>query len=121
VEREGRDLAEMQMIAGIYYNRLELGMTLGADPTVLYALGDWSTVLTADNLAIDSPYNTRINTGLPPGPICNPGLDAIKATLDPAETDYLFFLTNKDGIMRYARTNAEHNANKATYGVSGVN
>lgn len=119
VEREGRDLGEKKLIAGIYLNRLERDMSLGACPTVLYALGDWRAELTDETLKIDSPYNTRIHTGLPPGPIASPGLEAILAVLEPTETDYLYFLTDKDGIMRYAYTNAEHEYNKATYGISG--
>jgi UPF0755 protein len=120
VQREGRDLEEMQMVAAIYLNRLKQGMLLGACPTVLYALGDWKAELTYDNLQIDSPYNTRLYPGLPPGPICNPNLNAITAVLEPSQTDYLYFMTDKDGVMRYARTNEEHEQNKATYGVSGV-
>ncbi|OIP99736.1 hypothetical protein AUK40_00575 [Candidatus Wirthbacteria bacterium CG2_30_54_11] len=119
VEKEGRDLEEKQMIAGIFYNRLELGMTLGSDVTIHYIIGNWKASLTADDLDIDSPYNTRTHPGLPPGPIASPGLDSLIAAVEPTSTDYLYFLADKDGIMRYAKTNAEHEANKARYGLSG--
>ncbi len=119
VEKEGRTLEEKQMIAGVFYNRLQLGMNLGSDVTIHYLIKDWKAVLTYDDLQIDSPYNTRLNTGLPPGPICSPGLDSLVAALEPTSTDYLYFLADKDGTMRYAKTNAEHEANKSRYGLSG--
>jgi UPF0755 protein len=119
VEREARGFEEMQMVAGVYLNRVAAGMRLDADPTTLYALGDWKAQLTAANLQIDSPYNTRRYAGLPPGPICSPGANAIMAVLQPADHDYLYFLTDKAGTMRYASTNAGHNDNKRIYGVSG--
>ena len=119
VEREARGFEEMQMVAGVFLNRLDSGMRLDSDPTTLYSLGDWKAPLTAANLQIDSPYNTRRYTGLPPGPICSPGKDAIMAVLQPAEHDYLYFLTDKAGTMRYASSNAGHNENKRLYGVSG--
>lgn len=125
VEREAVLDAERPLIAGVYYNRLEGGWFLGADPTVQYALvsqayaGEWWPVLTLADLEIESPYNTYRNLGLPPGPICSPGLASIQATANPAQTDYYFFLadcTKNDGSHLFARTAEEHNANYALCG-----
>jgi len=120
VQREARGLEEMRMVAGVFWNRVDNNMRLDADPTVLYALGSWQARLDASALQVDSPYNTRRYAGLPPGPIANPNINAIRASLEPTDHDYLFFLTDREGRMRYARTNAEHNENKRVYGVSGL-
>lgn len=117
VEKEANLYESKRHVAQIYINRVNEGMSLGADPTVAYALGDWKVTLTYDNLQVDSPYNTRRYTGIPPGPICSPGLDSLKAMVDPADTTALFFLADREGIMRYATTNAEHEYNKRTYGL----
>ena len=115
IEKEVRTPKDRRMVSGILWKRLEEGIPLGVDATVLYALGRHTTELTRDELQIDSPYNTRIKKGLPPGPICNPGLDAIEAAIRPTESEYLFYLTDAEGVAHYARTNAEHEANKARY------
>lgn len=117
LERETFSSDEMPIIAGIMLNRLDLGMRLDIDATVQYAISDdgWKQSLTADDLATDSPYNTRKFGGLPPGPICSPSLDAIKAVLYSEDTDYLYYLHDSDGVAHFARTNAEHNANRAKY------
>ncbi len=98
VEREAVIPAERPLIAGVYLNRLAVGMTLDADPTVQYAMASaspgsawWPTLTQADYQAVVSPYNTYLNTGLPPGPIANPGLASIKAVIAPQESDYLYF------------------------------
>jgi UPF0755 protein len=98
-------------------------MALGSDPTVMYALGYqtdtktwWKKDLTADDLLVNSPYNTRKNPGLPPGPIANPGLSSIQAALNPAKTDYLYFFADKQGHLHFATTLEGHNANIAKYG-----
>lgn len=114
VEKEVSGPRDRRIVSGIIWKRLELGIPLGIDAATIYALGG-NTELTAKNLQVDSPYNTRTNTGLPPGPICNPGLDAIRAALEPEQTDWLFYLSDPQGVTRYAKTNAEHEANKAKY------
>jgi len=117
VEREAVLDAERPLIAGVYYNRLEAGWFLGACPTVQYGLGDesnWWPSLTSDDLALDSPYNTYRHLGLPPGPICSPGLASIQAAAYPADTEYFFFLvdcTKNDGSHLFAVTEEEHLSN----------
>lgn len=124
VEREAQLPSERPIIASVYLNRLQEGMMLQADPTVQYALvkgnarppgGYWKKDLTADDLAFDSPYNTYKYRGLPPGPICNPGLASIQAVLQPAQTDYFYFVAKGDGSHAFARTLAEHNENVQRY------
>ena len=90
-------------------------MALDIDATIQYALGFWKQDLTLEDLKIRSPYNTYLNPGLPPGPICNPGLASIQAAINPAKTDYLFYLADKNGVTYYAKTLDEHNANVAKY------
>jgi UPF0755 protein len=122
VEREAVLDEERPVIAGVYHNRLASGWFLNADPTVQYGLhntDDWWPVLTLQDLESDSPYNTYRVIGLPPGPICSPGLASIRASAYPAETDYYFFLadcTKNDGSHLFAATQQEHNANYAMCG-----
>src|SRR5690606_19657711 len=121
VEREARVADERTLIADVYLNRYEQGMMLQADPTVQYAMGYhepsgewWNRSLTqADYTAVDSPYNTYLYAGLPPGPIANPGIEAIRAVLRPADTPYLYFRTTCDGSGRhnFAISFEEHVAN----------
>lgn len=125
VEREARVPEERPLIASVFLNRLRLGIPLQADPTVQYALandpanvdafGYWKARLTVDDLGLDSTYNTYVYVGLPPGPICNPGLDAIRAVLRPAQTNYLFFVAKPDGSHAFAETLEEHKRNVAQY------
>ena len=115
VEREERDDAERPTVAGILWNRFDAGIGLGADATLLYGLGRTGGGLTYDDLQTDSPYNTRKYRGLPPTPICNPSISSIRAALYPKETDYWYYLHDKDGVIHYARTLDEHNVNKARY------
>lgn len=96
VEREARVPEERPLVAAVIYNRLAEGMKLEVDATVQYALGYWKTDLTYDDLQLESPYNTRLYGGLPPGPICNPGLDSIEAALSPADVDYLYYVATGD-------------------------
>ncbi|MBU2495152.1 MAG: endolytic transglycosylase MltG [Candidatus Omnitrophota bacterium] len=110
IEREAQVNAEKSVISSVFHNRLRRKMQLEADPTILYALGSWSTRLTRDLLRTKSPYNTYLHRGLPPGPICNPGEQSIKAALYPARTDYLFFVAVGDGTHVFSRTSAGHNA-----------
>lgn len=108
VEREAKVPEERALIAGVLYNRLRLGMHLAVDATVLYALGRHKTVVTFNDLKVDSPYNTYLHAGLPPGPIANPGLAAIEAALRPTPTGYLYYVAKPDGSHAFSRTLAEH-------------
>ncbi|WP_029893793.1 endolytic transglycosylase MltG [Desulfohalovibrio reitneri] len=111
VEKETAAPSERKRIAGVYANRLELGMLLQCDPTVIYGLGDeFDGNLTRDHLRDrDNPYNTYRHRGLPPGPICSPGLAALEAAADPEEHDFLYFVSKKDGTHHFSRTLSEHN------------
>lgn len=108
IEREAKIPSERALIAGVLYNRLARGIRLEVDATVLYALGRHKDVVTLDDLAVDSPYNTYRHAGLPPGPIANPGLAAIDAALRPATTRYLFYVARADGSHVFSRTFEEH-------------
>lgn len=123
IEREAVLDEERATIADVYHNRLGSDLPLlSACPTVQYVLGgpdDWWPALTLEDTEIESPYNTYRNTGLPPGPICSPGLASIQAAAYPADTDFYFFLadcTKNDGSHIFARTQEEHNANYAMCG-----
>ncbi|HEX2908385.1 MAG TPA: endolytic transglycosylase MltG [Phototrophicaceae bacterium] len=117
VEREAVHTDEQPLIASAYRNRLTQGMRLEADPTVQYPLGsagNWWPQITADNYSnVISPYNTYLNDGLPPGPIANPGIEAIQAVVYPAQSDYLYFRADcrSDGYHDFGRTFEEHLAN----------
>ncbi len=115
LEREANDEASMKTVSGILQNRLEIGMALQADASIEYELDNPLGSLTPEDLEIDSPYNTYLNTGLVPTPIGNPGLTAIKAVLEPISTDYLFYITGNNGTFYYARTYEEHQDNIALY------
>jgi UPF0755 protein len=112
IEKETGLDEERPLVAAVYRNRLRIGMGMQADPTVIYALmlaGQWDGNLTRANMQIDSPYNTYRYRGLPPGPIANPGLASLRAALDPADVDYLYFVSRNDGSHIFSRTLAEHN------------
>ncbi|MDW8098681.1 MAG: endolytic transglycosylase MltG [Anaerolineae bacterium] len=123
VEREAVIPEERPLIAGVYLNRLRRGMRLEADPTVQYAMGYqpatgqwWKTPVSLEEYAaVDSPYNTYLYPGLPPGPICNPGLDSIRAVLQPQESEFLYFVARGDGAHVFARTFEEHAQNVRRY------
>ena len=117
IEREARFPDDRPVISSVFYNRLEAGMPLQSDVTLLYAKGVVSGDLTEDDKKLDSPYNTYLHTGLPPGAICNPGLSSIKAALNPSTTDYIYFLADKDGHVHFSKTLAEHEALQVKYGV----
>jgi UPF0755 protein len=117
IQRETLAEEEMATIASVFYNRLAINMFLETDPTVQYAIGFnvstetwWKSPLTYDDLEINSPYNTYRNPGLPPGPISNPDLAALKAAVAPADTDYLFFRAKCDGSAthNFSTTYEEH-------------
>lgn len=112
LEKEARLPETRRLVAGILWKRLEIGMPLQVDAVFGYIYDMPTFHPTLDDLKIDSPYNTYLYPGLPPGPINNPGLDAIEAALDPTKSPYLYYLTGKDGTMHYARTFEQHVANK---------
>jgi UPF0755 protein len=122
IEREAAIPSERPVISAVYHNRLQLRMILQADPTVQYAVananlaaapsvGYWKRDLTRADLELDSPYNTYLVKGLPPGPICNPGLASLRAAVEPAAVDYVFFVARGDGSHVFARTEPEHQLN----------
>ncbi len=118
VEKETAAPEERPIIASVYYNRLRQNMALAADPTVIYAAllaGQYTGAIRESDLQYDSPYNTYRHTGLPPGPIANPGLASLQAAMRPADTDYLYFVSDNNGHHRFARTLEEHARNVAAY------
>ncbi|MEI6510831.1 MAG: endolytic transglycosylase MltG [Candidatus Uhrbacteria bacterium] len=115
VEREVRDPKDMKDVADIFLKRLKMGMPLQADSTIAYYLSKTSAEMTVDDLKKDNPFNTYTRAGLPPGPISNPGLNAIDAVTHPTSNPYLYFLTTSDGTVVYAATFDEHIANKNRY------
>jgi UPF0755 protein len=118
VERETPKPEERPLVAGVFANRLQKAMPLQCDPTVVYALelaGQYSGTLEARDLPFESPYNTYRHTGLPPGPIANPGEASLRAAMAPAKTDYLYFVANTEGGHFFSKTLAEHNQNVVKY------
>ncbi|HVE81103.1 MAG TPA: endolytic transglycosylase MltG [Candidatus Dormibacteraeota bacterium] len=113
VEREVHQEEDRPMVAQLYLNRLKRGMPLQADPTAAYA-GELIGKKQLD-VGIDSPYNTYKVNSLPPGPICNPGISAMRAVANPKPNDYLYFISGKDGKNHFAKTLAEHEQNIAKY------
>ena len=109
VEKETGSRKEMPLIASVLVNRLRIGMPLQCDPTVIYGIEDFDGNLTLEHLRTPNLYNTYLNKGLPPGPICNPGLDALQAVLYPADTAYLYFVSKNDGTHLFSPTLKEHN------------
>jgi len=117
IEKEAKLPEERPLIAGVIYNRLREGMVLGIDATLLYDDPTPDGQLSDSDLAFDSPYNTRINGGLPPTPIASPGLASLEAALNPARTNYFYYvLCGSDGHHAFGRTFAEHEANRAKCG-----
>lgn len=124
IEREAITDNEKPIIAGILINRLNAGIALQVDATIQYAKGQnavnkkwWEPVTLEEYRSVISNYNTYLIPGLPPGPISNPGLEALRAAANPTNTDYLFYLHDKDRQIRYAKTLQEHNANIENYGL----
>jgi len=108
IEREAKQEAERRLIAGVLTNRLKKGWPLECDATVQYARGEHKARLLYRDLDIASPYNTYRHKGLPPGPIANPGRASLEAALNPAETDYLYYVARPEGTHVFSRTYAEH-------------
>ncbi len=114
VEKETAREDERGLVAGVYHNRIKKNMLLGCDPTLIYMLvrrGEWNGNIQRKHFSINDPYNSYLKRGLPPGPIANPGLASIMATLNPEETDYLYFVGKNDGTGAhdFSRTLREHN------------
>lgn len=112
LEKEARQFETMQTVSGILWNRIEIDMPLQVDAVFGYIFNTQTFSPTFDQLEVDSPYNTYQYRGLPPGPIANPGLTALKAAVTPKEVPYLYYLTGSDGKMYYSETFEEHKANR---------
>ena len=115
LEREARTTQDWKIISGILWKRVGIGMPLQVDATLNYLNGKTSSELTLDDLQTDSLYNTYTRRGLPPTPICNPGLGAIEAAGNPVESPYFYYLSDKEGTTHFAKTFDEHKLNKARY------
>ena len=122
IEREARHSQDRPLVASVIYNRLNLGMKLDLDASIQYALGNskkwWPTLPdSGGNVLPLSPYNTYTHVGLPPTPISNPGSASLEAAANPASTNYLFYMTDKNGVNHYAKTLDEQEANISKYGL----
>ncbi|SEG19390.1 UPF0755 protein [Bryocella elongata] len=117
-EKEVHMASERPEVVGVFENRIEQGMPLQTDPTVIYASllrGTWTGVIHQSELKADSPYNTYVHGGLPPGPICNPGLAALQAAVHPAKTENLYFVADANGATKFAKSLKEHSDNVEAY------
>ena len=115
IEEEATKEADRKKISSVFYNRIEQGMPLQTDPTVLYAQGKHKERVLYEDLEVDSPYNTYKHKGLPPGPIANAGKDSLEAAVQPADTKHLYFLATPEGKVLFTDTLDEHNAAKAEH------
>lgn len=115
IEEETRAQAERPVVSGILWKRFDANQGLAVDAALRYILEKPSAAITKDDLLADTPYNLRRYRGLPPGPIANSGIGSVKAALQPEPSPYWYYLHGKDGQIRYAETNDEHNLNKAKY------
>jgi UPF0755 protein len=118
VEKETAVATERPLVASVFYNRLHHHIILATDPSVIYAAllaGRYTGVIHQSDLQFDSAYNTYKRAGLPPGPICNAGRDSLQAAMQPANTDFLYFVSDSNGHHRFARTLEEHSRNVAAY------
>lgn len=113
LEKEVRTPEDLAVVSGIIWKRLDKGWYLGIDATLLYVQDDQQ--ITQEDLAMESPYNTRLTIGLPPTPIGNPGLTTLEAALNPKQSEYFYYLTDEEGNVHYAKDGAEHEANKEKY------
>ena len=109
IEKETGKDSERKQISSVFHNRLKKNMLLQTDPTVIYAIDVFDGNIRKRDLKIDSPYNTYLYKGLPPGPIANPGLKSITAALYPANTSNLYFVSKQDGSHKFSATLNEHN------------
>ncbi len=111
IEKETALPEERKLVSAVFHNRLRMGMKLDCDPTVIYGLallGPFEGRLRTKDLKTDTPYNTYLHPGLPPGPICSPGRVSLEAALDPADADYLYFVSRNDGSHEFNRSIADH-------------
>ncbi|MFD1030542.1 endolytic transglycosylase MltG [Metaplanococcus flavidus] len=115
LEEEATAKSDREIIASVFYNRLEQDMPLQTDPTVIYAMGEHRDRLFNEDYQFDHPYSTYINKGLPPGPIASAGASSIQAVLDPATTDFVYFLADSEGTNHFAVTYEEHLENRDKY------
>jgi len=115
VEKETGEASERSIISKVFLNRLNRGMRLQSDPTVIYGIPEFNGNLTRKDLKKETPYNTYVISGLPPGPICNPGKEAIEAVLNPADVPYIYFVSKKDGTHHFSTNLNEHNRAVRTY------
>ena len=115
IEKEVSEAKDRPIVAGIFYNRLDLDQALESCATIQYILGTNKKRFSYEETRTESPYNTYTNVGLPPGPICNPGLPAIKAAIYSQDSEYLYFLSDNKGKTHYAKTATEHEVNIAKY------
>lgn len=115
LEKEVRTPEDMKIVAGILWKRMGIGMPLQVDVAIAYITGKKTGEITYEDLKINSPYNTYLNKGLPPDPISNPGLTALEVALDPAESDYLYYLSKPTGETVFSKTITEHNKAKNLY------
>jgi UPF0755 protein len=118
IEKEVNQDAERPLVAGVFSNRLAQNIPLATDPSVIYAAlldGHWRGTIYASDLRSPSPYNTYRHTGLPPSPICNPGVAALRAAMDPAKTDFLYFVSDAAGHSRFSASLKEHNEQVQAY------
>ncbi|MDQ5901150.1 MAG: Endolytic murein transglycosylase [Patescibacteria group bacterium] len=123
IEREAKHDEDRALISSVMHNRLEIGMALQIDATIQYAKGKingnwWTPVTLAEYRSVKSTYNTYLQPGLPPGPISNPGQKSLEAAANPASTNFLYYITDKNGINRYATTGEQHLENIRKYGLS---
>ncbi|HYR48978.1 MAG TPA: endolytic transglycosylase MltG [Candidatus Eisenbacteria bacterium] len=118
-EANAKTSSDRGNVCSVYYNRLKINMTLGVDATLLYALKRLTPEPTAAELQLNSPYNTRTHAGLPPTPISNPGKAAITACVNPPQTQYLFYFTDRQGVTHFETNEADFERDKQTYGLSG--
>jgi UPF0755 protein len=108
IEKETGRKDEMPLVSAVFHNRLRIKMPLQSDPTVIYGIENFDGNLTRTHLERQNPYNSYLNRGLPPGPICNPGMDALTAALNPATVEYFYFVSRNDGSHQFSATLAEH-------------
>jgi len=108
IEKETGAAEERELISSVFHNRLRIAMPLQSDPTVIYGIPSFNGNLTKEHLGTSGPYNTYLNTGLPPTPICSPGIEAIRAALNPADTDYLYFVARGDGTHQFSNSYRQH-------------
>jgi len=115
IEKEAVSSEEKPLISSVFHNRLRIGMPLQSDPTAVYGVRAFAGRVTKADIERPSPYNTYLVKGLPPGPIGNPGADALQAALHPATTQYLYFVARQDGTHQFSRTLEEHNRAVSKY------